>query len=253
MAVDEDVDFIGKLHILERIHPPMSSTHDRGPVIAVESQDPALAKVIGSELLQIFNREARYRVSTWVAERKTNRPSDDDHRKTSSSTDRAGLLDEYMEVVGSWRQMSRNIVQHVTKGAGLSGKDPQLKIPIALMSHGFSFTLTESYAAVIPITDAYMPRDHWQWLATMWRGIVGADVVVYVRSAACRSHESDNVRIEAKSDGLIVVTVPNDCRERLDSGSEGLDEKSMDQLKVAVCQWVQGAFWTSHGQESGRV
>jgi HMG box factor len=54
------------------------------------------------------------------------------------------------------------------------------KLPIALLPSGFALTLSDRFACAVPIVDAYAPVDHWQWMATLWRGIVGADLVVYV-------------------------------------------------------------------------
>jgi hypothetical protein len=53
--------------------------------------------------------------------------------------------------------------------------------PIALLPSGFSMTISDEFAVTIPIGDAYAPIDHWQWMATLWRGIVGADLIVYVK------------------------------------------------------------------------
>ena len=43
--------------------------------------------------------------------------------------------------------------------------------------------LTRSNLAAtrIPINDAYAPLDHWQWAATLWRGIVGADLTIWIK------------------------------------------------------------------------
>lgn len=58
----------------------------------------------------------------------------------------------------------------------------QLKgLPIALLPH-WALTHADRYACSLPITDAYAPIDHWQWMATLWRGIVGPDITVAVRS-----------------------------------------------------------------------
>ncbi|KAG8531078.1 uncharacterized protein KY384_004435 [Bacidia gigantensis] len=48
---------------------------------------------------------------------------------------------------------------------------------------GWHLTHTDSFAARVPITDAYSPMDHWQWHATLWRGTVGADVTVAVQAS----------------------------------------------------------------------
>jgi len=65
-------------------------------------------------------------------------------------------------------------------GPSILPQRPQL--PIALLPTGFSLSLSDTYASAIPITDAYAPVDHWQWMATLWRGIVGPDLTVYVKA-----------------------------------------------------------------------
>jgi HMG box factor, other len=62
----------------------------------------------------------------------------------------------------------------------LQSQKPQT--PIALLPQGFSLTMSDAAAVAIPINDAYAPVDHWQWMATLWRGIVGADLVIYVKA-----------------------------------------------------------------------
>ncbi|KAI4152520.1 MAG: hypothetical protein LQ340_002870, partial [Diploschistes diacapsis] len=54
---------------------------------------------------------------------------------------------------------------------------PRDPIPIALVPK-YQLTLTDAAASIIPILDEYSPTDHWQWMATLWRGIVGPDVTV---------------------------------------------------------------------------
>lgn len=53
------------------------------------------------------------------------------------------------------------------------------KTPLLILP-SFTLSAANAWAARIPIADAYSPADHWQWLATLWRGIVGPDVTVYV-------------------------------------------------------------------------
>ena len=53
-------------------------------------------------------------------------------------------------------------------------------LPIALVPK-YQLTLTDAAASTIPIADEYSPTDHWQWMATLWRGVVGPDVTVDVR------------------------------------------------------------------------
>lgn len=58
----------------------------------------------------------------------------------------------------------------------------QALLPVALLPSGFSLTLADKASCRIPIDDAYAPVDHWQWMATLWRGIIGADLTIYVNS-----------------------------------------------------------------------
>jgi HMG box factor len=52
-------------------------------------------------------------------------------------------------------------------------------IPIALIPH-YQLTTVDSGAMALPILDAYSPHSHWQWLASLYRGCIGADVTVVV-------------------------------------------------------------------------
>jgi len=57
------------------------------------------------------------------------------------------------------------------------GKIPLLVIP------RYTLHTSNVWASALPINDTYSPADHWQWVATLWRGIVGPDFTVYVRSS----------------------------------------------------------------------
>lgn len=73
------------------------------------------------------------------------------------------------------------------------GQQQRGLVPVALMADGFRLTISDRFACRVPITDAYAPVDHWQWMATLWRGIVGPDLVVYVRGA----EEEEMTRLQA--------------------------------------------------------
>lgn len=55
-------------------------------------------------------------------------------------------------------------------------------VPIALLPC-FQLSHTNIFASVIPIADNYAPVDHWQWMASLWRGIIGPDVTIAVLPA----------------------------------------------------------------------
>lgn len=49
--------------------------------------------------------------------------------------------------------------------------------PIALLPR-YQLSTVDTASLIMPITDSYLPIDHWQWAAALWRGCVGPDVTV---------------------------------------------------------------------------
>lgn len=71
----------------------------------------------------------------------------------------------------------------------------------------FQLQASTTYASRIPIADAYSTTDHWQWMATLWRGTVGPDLTIYVKS-----HEKDSAGAKPEMDDQVrCLTV---CKER---------------------------------------
>ena len=140
------------------------------------------------------------------------------------------------------------------------------RLPIALLPAGFALTLADRHACAVPIADAYAPVDHWQWMATLWRGVVGADLVVHVAPASplpCSSSstpplpprsgglgglagEDGPPGVEVRGEGLIVVRVPAGNASNNAAGSEGVvDEKMERRLGFEVVEWVRSGGWGS--------
>ena len=69
----------------------------------------------------------------------------------------------------------RNSISAATHGDG--------PIAIALVPH-YQLTTVDASAISMPIVDSYSPLAHWQWLATLWRGCIGPDVSVVIKSTA---------------------------------------------------------------------
>ena len=77
-------------------------------------------------------------------------------------------------------QESHRQSRQSTSIPNLPSLQPPLPIPIALVPK-YQLTLTDAAASMVPIADEYSPIDHWQWMGTQWRGVVGPDVTVDVR------------------------------------------------------------------------
>lgn len=110
---------------------------------------------------------------------------------------------------------------------------PPTKIPVALLKGGFSLSLSDRYACRIPIADSYAPVDHWQWMATLWRGVVGADLVIYVKT--CQEDDvGSGPTVEFKDSRIVVVKVVE---------GKGLDEKTERRLCFEVVEWLRGGSY----------
>ena len=103
------------------------------------------------------------------------------------------------------------------------------KIPIALVPGGFSVTLSDRFACAVPITDTYSPVDHWQWMATLWRGIVSPDLFVYVKPSPETDVNQRNT-VEVKSHNVMLVRVPKGM---------SLDQKTERRLAFEITEWVR--------------
>lgn len=73
-------------------------------------------------------------------------------------------------------------------------------IPIAIVPH-FQLTTVDASSISMPIGDGFSPPAHWQWFATLWRGSVGPDVTVVIKS-------TDEETVEAGAAGASAA-VPN--------------------------------------------
>jgi len=78
-----------------------------------------------------------------------------------------------------------------TKPPSTSISLPQIssKIPIALVPH-YQLTTVDTCSIALPITDNYDPLTHWRWHATLWRGCVGPDISIVIKSLH-EQHEDD--------------------------------------------------------------
>ncbi|KIW01082.1 uncharacterized protein PV09_07372 [Verruconis gallopava] len=89
------------------------------------------------------------------------------------------------------------------------------KIPLLLIGN-YILHGSNAWSTALPINDVYSPADHWAWTATLWRGVVGADLTVYVRTTdkerdepmsanGARTHAAEK-KVEIKDDvGAILV------------------------------------------------
>jgi hypothetical protein len=257
----------------------------RGAVIAVEGYDKNLLKEVGVFIEETLRGDEGCAVRTWGIESESenekkkekekevrgkntemvdagNIPTTASSAKAITNTDHDGEKNpfvDYLSIISNMHRKSKEIVNFITtipsplipspatSPVSQPQQNPQnLKTPIALLPNGFSLSTSDTFSFQIPINDSYAPIDHWQWMATLWRGIIGPDLTIIVEREETR-HETrgsigreetrytgggNSVEVRGEVRGLIVVRVVH--------GEGGLDEKTKRRLGFEVLEWVRG-------------
>lgn len=149
------------------------------------------------------------------------------------------------------QQPSRHSSRHPSHSPSIPGQKLP-KLPIALLPLGYSLTYSDRFACTIPIADAYAPVDHWQWMATLWRGIVGPDLTVYVKPVTEEEMMMEGwppVGVEVKGERLIVVrvVVPSGHGGHI-TAVEELSGETEKLLAFEVGEWVRAGPFGVRGR-----
>ncbi|KAI1766848.1 hypothetical protein GGR53DRAFT_181320 [Hypoxylon sp. FL1150] len=127
---------------------------------------------------------------------------------------------------------------------------PNTRLPVAIVADGWSLTISERYADLLRVKDAYSARDHWQWLATLWRGNLGADLTIHV----ARVPEADiSCYTKLVSPSVMMLYVPSKNPDepaatdqpKLDETLRGPMER---RLAFEVEEWVRRGSFKVDGQ-----
>ncbi|KAI1750573.1 hypothetical protein F4782DRAFT_541444 [Xylaria castorea] len=115
------------------------------------------------------------------------------------------------------------------------------RLPIAILSDGYSLTFSDRYAGTLHVNDAYRADDHWQWVATLWRGIVGADLTVCVKrtTAADEDHHRQGGGAAGGHGNSVEMAGPGIMVLRITEGAR-VDEKLERRLGFEIAEWVRG-------------
>ncbi|KAI1139824.1 hypothetical protein F5Y05DRAFT_333781 [Hypoxylon sp. FL0543] len=240
----------------------------RGPLIAVEGAASSVLKEVASVVEKALSVSGEYAVKTWTDDTQT-QPSGGEaegrHRSNSSESrqpsrenspsKRSGFISPlatYVARMLKWHKTSEDLIKYITtnpppaneadtemgdgdKSAGDASAKPKPspRLPVAVVSHGYSLTVSDRYASVLHINDAYRADDHWQWVATLWRGIVGADLTIYVKRVGEAEVQGNNC-VEFANAAVMVL--------RMVEG-KGVDEKLERRLGFEIIEWVRnGTF-----------
>jgi hypothetical protein len=108
--------------------------------------------------------------------------------------------------------------------AGATTTKPTSK-PIAILPL-FSLHASNTFACRIPLIDTYAPNDHWSWNATQWRGVVGADLTIYLKDG----EEKGKMVEQSEEERLFVV------RRGVDADVDG---STLRRVGFEVGEWVR--------------
>ncbi|CAI7604668.1 unnamed protein product [Penicillium bialowiezense] len=213
------IPFLNKIKVLAKISPPLlpsfrDSPPARGPVIAIDGQDPALVQTTITYLDNLLKKESKYHVRTFegpeIKQRKEGQMGDstvdylttishwhrisDDITSFVKTISRAGSID-HSHIEDDPANISPR-TSLVPKTASMSIHSPaqssecsevsagsvssHYAVPVALVPR-YQLSTADAFACSTPIGDSYAPLDHWQWMASLWRACVGPDITVYVR------------------------------------------------------------------------
>ncbi|KAF2036037.1 hypothetical protein EK21DRAFT_96032 [Setomelanomma holmii] len=229
------IKLLGRISLPYKRSGPSSPAHEvRGAIIAIEGDDAAAVKELARWLNDRLTKDTE----------SSYRPRIDKPSKMPNHED--VTFEEYLDLIKQWHGKSRDMIKYITtpvdtpsssQDAIMSDKEPEQDAsaerkdsatptaspapapaasrsptpvsttkPIIILPT-FQLAASVAYASRIPIQDAYSMTDHWQWMATLWRGCVGPDLTIYVKT-----HEKEATAFKPNMDDEVsCLTV---CKEQ---------------------------------------
>jgi len=148
---------------------------------------------------------------------------DEDTPTKLSSNNNTMQIDSANPTAASSPKKTNNITDIMDVDTSSASK-PTAK-PIAILSL-FSLHASNTFACRIPLIDTYAPNDHWSWNATQWRGVVGADLTIYLKDG----EEKGKMVEQSEEERLFVV--------RRGDGAD-VDGSTLRRVGFEVGEWVR--------------
>ena len=258
------VPYQARIKLLGRICAPLKepgpaspAVQTRGAIIAVEGDDLKAVQDLAEWLNDFLAKDEEY--SSLIA----NPP------KAPADSKKEVTFEDYLDLIRSWHGKSKELTRYITTpfthSDSLSSKaeetdtserkdsatppdsprksaSPGLtmstltptsapsKKPIIILPT-FQLHASVAYASRIPIQDAYSPTDHWQWMATLWRGIVGPDLTLYVKSYDAK---------EAPQGKMVELDDQVRCLTVMKAQGKPFADASLRRVGFEVGEWIRG-------------
>ncbi|EOD46403.1 putative hmg-box transcription factor protein [Neofusicoccum parvum UCRNP2] len=249
-AVVMGMPFWGKIRVLGKIAPPWRpaarepAAAVRGAIVAVEGDDGAAVVGMSRWLEENLNKTGETHARVAEAPRAPPEPL----RRSPGGEGSGGgtSLGEYIDVIAEWHGRTREMVEFITRAPGEEVGTPtptermvgegagEVRTPVLIMPT-YNLGAADAWASRISITDNYSPADHWQWVATLWRGIVGPDITIYIRDVQAGELEMTGGKaVEVREDGQTKCLIVKRA-----VGKE-IDESAMRRLGFEVGELIRG-------------
>lgn len=243
-----------KIDILNQVAVPMkiSQGEARGLVIAVEGDKPgaahAVADWLGKYLGPIGGNKDRIHVMDGPAVGET-----------------VFHQEQLFDVVKSWHGKNRQVLeilrgapaedvtnesdgkdqgQNASSGADrakldASALDTSVKgeLPPIVIFRNYLLNATDTAAGQLQLRDLYGVDAHWNWTACLWRGLIGPDLVVYVRDTDSR--DLDSIDILNKPHALVVPRSKS-SPAAIKGAVGGVRPAALRRLGFEVREWLVG-------------
>jgi hypothetical protein len=241
------MSFMAKVQILGRVAPPFPASDNnksRATIIAIEGDDPEAARNVTDWLEEFLGREGDMVVKVV------------DGPKLPESKDAEVEIPELLRTVAEWHDHGKKTVEQLARGnkerkdsdsssqSGSAGDGEAMEVDsghgssrMVILLRTYTVTAANVFASRLAIRDAYKAADHWQWAATLWRGMVGPDMTVYVKEGD-KAEEGGKGGVEIKEE-VRVMAVRRFKGSEDNGGVEGIEAGALRRLGFEVGEWVR--------------
>jgi HMG box factor len=201
-----DIHFLGKIATLRQVAHPIKGERGRhrGCIIAVEGdRETPISAVVGS-LVEMLRKTGEFDVKVMEGPRHPGGKVtfenyiEEVRQWHSKAPGLCRLLDWNKETGAQMQSISEDTSQMDVDSAppadqnrrneapsSTTARIPPLtdtdikKIPLLVIPN-YLVGASNTWAAALPVVDDYSVFNHWQWVATLWRGIPGPDFTLYI-------------------------------------------------------------------------
>jgi hypothetical protein len=260
-AMVMSVPFPIKIKVLGRITPPFKQPGPTSPAIQIRG---AVIAIEGDDITAV------YQLARWLrddlAKAQELHPRLEEPPRVPEGESQVSFQD-YLDLIKEWHVKSESMKEFITtpvdpaeskedkddkddkekkkrKETGESnsaskgkGSGHSEKIPVAILPT-YQLHASNVFTSRIPIQDAYSPTDHWQWMATLWRGTIGPDLTIYIHTPEPKE--------QAQSGKLVDVNYEVRCLTvRREKGAD-FEPAALRRVGFEVSEWVHDVAAKSH-------